>query len=201
MAKIHALLMAAGQSQRMGSPKQLLPWGAKTLIEHQIDILHQANLTVSVVLGANAENIKQHIDHLKIQIYINKDWQLGMGNSIAYGAKMLELNANEWEALLICLVDQPLITKQHYKHILNNFISNSNQIIVSQSDSGSSGPPVLFDTIYLKQLKSLDGDEGAKPIIKKHSENVLLLKSLCDLDDMDTPEAYQHLLNKFNLQS
>ena len=201
MTNLHVLLIAAGASKRMGSPKQLLKWGSKTLIKHQIDILQQVNLNVSVVLGANAELIEETIKDLNVGVFFNEDWQNGMGSSIACGAKELVLHKESFEGILIALVDQPLISSEHFLKMIKNFESGKHQIIVSQTDSGITGPPVLFDVAYLDELKTLQGDEGAKPIIKKHSEKVILIPSEDCLEDIDTPEAYQRMLKLANLQS
>ena len=198
MTKVHALLIAAGASKRMGSPKQLLPWGSKTLIEHHIDSLQKAKLSITVVLGANAELIRETIAHLDVQVVFNNDWEMGMGSSIACGAKEIPESAN---GLLIALVDQPLITSEHFQKMIHRFQPEHNQILVSQSDYGITGPPTLFDVAYLEELKLLKGDQGAKPIIKKHADQVLVLDPDCLLEDIDTPEAYQRMLKLFNRQS
>ncbi len=201
MIKVHALLIAAGESKRMGAPKQLLPWGTKTLIEHQIEILQEAKLTVSVVLGANAESIQKTIVHLDVKVYHNDDWNLGMGTSISCGAKSIHFNKNHYDGILIALVDQPLLTSEHFQKMIDCFESGKNQIIVSQSDTGFTGPPTLFDISYLDELMALQGEAGAKPIIKKHQNNVVKIPCQGSLGDIDTPEAYQRLLKKANLQS
>lgn len=201
MTNIHALLIAAGKSERMGAPKQILPWGTTTLIAHQIDILQQAQLSVSVVLGANAENIKNAIAHLNVQLIFNEDWEQGMGTSIACGVKAIHSSNTPIDGILVALVDQPLISVAHFRSIITHFETGKQHIIVSKSQTGITGPPVLFDSEYLEELKTLQGDEGAKPIIKKHSAHVVLIPAESPLEDMDTPEAYQRMLKRANLQS
>ncbi len=201
MTNIHALLIAAGESKRMGAPKQLLPWGNKTLMEHQIEVLQKARLKVSVVLGANAESIQKTIEHLDVEVFNNNDWNMGMGTSIACGAKEINLSKESLDGILIALVDQPLISSEHFQTMIQKFEPGNNQIIVSQSDSGITGPPVLFDIRYLDGLMELQGEAGAKPIIKNHQEKVILIPCQSSLEDIDTPEAYQRLLKLANLQS
>lgn len=201
MTNIHALLIAAGESKRMGEPKQLLPWGNKTLMEHQIEVLQKADLQISVVLGANAKLIQKTIEHLKVEIAHNDHWNMGMGNSISCGAKGIHSNKNSYDGILIALVDQPLITSQHFQTMIDRFEPGKNQIIVSKSETGVTGPPVLFDITYLDELMELRGEAGAKPIIKNHQEKVILIPCQSSLEDIDTPEAYQRLLKMANLQS
>ncbi len=201
MSNIHALLMAAGASQRMGSPKQLLPWGNSTLIEHQITRLQQANIGVSVVLGAHFELVRTAISHLNVSVFFNEHWQEGMGKSIAHGAQELVSKKAGFHGILIALVDQPLISTNHYLKMASYFDPRTRQIIVSQSDTGITGPPVLFDASYLEELMTLQGDDGAKPVIKNHSQHTMFMQSDDDLDDMDTVEGYRRMLKRSNRQS
>ena len=73
MSNVHVLLMAAGASIRMGTPKQLLPWGDTTIIEHQLSVLQQVNLPITIVLGAHSEAILQKIDFK--ELYLKKSVQ------------------------------------------------------------------------------------------------------------------------------
>ena len=121
MNNIQHLLMAAGASNRMGKPKQLLPWGNETLVEHQIHVLLETNNNISVVLGAYSDKISKIIKKFPIEIYKNKDWENGMGSSISYGLKMLLEKHPEVEAVLISLIDQPLIKSTHFKKMIGSF--------------------------------------------------------------------------------
>jgi len=198
MANIQLLLLAAGASHRMGSPKQLLPWGNETLIEHQIKILLETSNPLSVVLGAYSEKIISVIDKLKIEIYKNENWEMGMGTSISYGMKLLLEKYPNIDGVLITLIDQPLLTTTHFKKMLNLFQTGNEQIIVSHSENGWSGAPVLFDKKYFDELLKLKGDEGAKQIASKHKNSVQSISGGYNLKDMDTLKAYNDLLNIFN---
>ncbi|WP_348799667.1 nucleotidyltransferase family protein [Flavobacterium adhaerens] len=198
MAKIQALLIAAGESKRMGIAKQLLPWGTRTFIEHQIEILQQANLSVAVVLGANAELIRKKMNSANIQIFENKNWNEGMGTSIAYGVKEMMKKDVTAEGILIALVDQPLISSEHYKQLINAFESGKKQIIVSQSDNGLLTSPAILDKSYFEELIQLTGDKGAKILFEKYKNEIVPIRSICNLQDIDTPTMYQKLLNDWN---
>ena len=197
MADIQHLLLAAGDSRRMGQPKQLLPWGEKTLIEHQIQIRLFTGLNIIVVLGGNADKILHVIENLPVTIAVNSDWKNGMGSSLAFGISVQNKKFPESAGVLISLLDQPLVTTSYLEKMFSSFQSGHRQIIVSQAASGWIGVPALFDKYYYEELKMLNGDEGAKSIIKKHTQDVKSLQ--CDLlEDIDTPEAYQKLLKKFD---
>lgn len=197
MAEVPALLLAAGNSSRMGQPKQLLPWGDKLLVEHQIQILLSTGNPVYVVLGANAHLVVPVVEKFKVSIVINKHWEQGIGSSIAVGVNNLLHKVPVPQGVLIALIDQPLVTTTHFERILRAFQNDRRQIIVSGSASGWQGVPALFDQYYFNELNKLNGKMGAKNIIKQHRNFVTEIKSDKILDDMDTPESYQRMLNRF----
>lgn len=197
MAKIPILLLAAGGSTRMGQPKQLLPWGNQTLIEHQIQTLQKTGNPVNVVLGSNSDLIIPVIEKFPVTIFINTDWKRGIGSSISLGISQIIQKNPDVNGVLITLLDQPLITTTFIEKILATYLPGSQQILVSHSTSGWTGVPVLFDKCYFKELTELRNDEGAKKIIRRHEENVILLDGDERLEDIDTPLAYQQLLEKY----
>jgi molybdenum cofactor cytidylyltransferase len=200
MAKIPLILLAAGGSARMGRPKQLLPWGNHTLIEHQIQTLQKTGNPVSVVLGSNSKLVLPVIEKYNVNIFINNDWENGMGSSIATGVNGLTKESPGADGVLIALVDQPLVPSKHFLNMLEAFHPGKQQIIVSNSGSGWEGVPALFDKCYSDELQNLTGKEGAKKIIQKHNNAVKRVKCGNLLEDMDTPEAYQQMLKKFTSQ-
>ena len=196
MLNIQLLLLAAGASKRMGEPKQLLSWGTKRIIEHQLEILLATNKSVSVVLGAYSKEITLTIEKFPISIFINEHWENGMGSSISFGVQQLLAKDPTIDGILISLIDQPLITTHHFEKILSLFQPTKKQIIVSNSKNGWSGAPVLFDKIYFNELIKLKGDEGAKVVTSQYKDFVKLIDAGNKLIDMDTPDAYLDLLNK-----
>ncbi|MBT8385600.1 MAG: NTP transferase domain-containing protein, partial [Bacteroidia bacterium] len=101
------------------------------------------------------------------------------------------------DAVLISLIDQPLIKSNHFKRMIDLFQPGNNEIIVSYSEKGWSGSPVLFDKIYFKELLKLKGDEGAKSIVHKYRNSVKLINGAESLTDIDTYEVYLKLLEKY----
>ncbi|MCG6188848.1 nucleotidyltransferase family protein [Maribellus maritimus] len=196
MDKIPILLLAAGSSSRMGRPKQLLPWGKQTLIEHQIETLLKSDQPVNVVLGANSKAVIPLIKKFEINVFINKNWEKGMGSSIASGICQLSEKSPSATGVLITLLDQPLITATHIKKMVTGFTQGNQQIIVSQSASGWRGVPVIFDKIYFEELRRLDGEKGAKILIQQHKQSVSGIACGEILEDMDTLENYQEMIKK-----
>lgn len=196
MAKIPILLLAAGSSSRMEQPKQLLHWGEQTLIEHQIQTLLKTDHPVHVVIGSYSEIILPVIEQLPVNIFINSDWESGMGSSISFGINQIIQKFPDADGVLITLLDQPLVTTSYIEKMLGAYHSGSQQILASHSASGWTGVPVLFDQCYFKELSELKNEDGAKKIIKRHEKNLMLLEAGEMLEDMDTPETYLRLLNK-----
>ena len=198
MANIHLLLLAAGASSRMKEPKQLLSWNNTTLIEHQLENLIETNCKVSVVLGAKSSEIQKVISNLTVSIYTNENWKKGMGTSIAFGVQQILKKDVSIDGILISLIDQPLLTSKHFNKMIHHFQQDKKQIIVSKSENGWSGAPVLFDKLYFKELINLKGDEGAKAIISKNKNIVESIAGNTILEDIDTPFKYQLLLKQIN---
>jgi molybdenum cofactor cytidylyltransferase len=197
MAKIPILLLAAGSSTRMGQPKQLLPWGEQTLIEHQIQILLKTEHPVNVVLGSSSNLILPVIEKFPINVFLNTEWESGMGSSISFGIRQIIQKFPDADGVLITLLDQPMIQTAYLQTMLDAFRSGSQQIIISQSSSGWTGVPVLFDRCYFKDLVELRNEEGAKRLVKRHEENVIQLDAGELLEDMDTFDTYIQLHDKY----
>ncbi len=198
MDKIPIILLAAGSSERMGQAKQLLPWGEKSLIEYQVELLSKSKSPVIVVLGANASSILPVIEKYKIEVVLNENWKSGMGSSVACGTKRLVEICPDASGVLIALVDQPLIPLSHFIDLMEKFQPGKKQIIASKGDSSWLGVPALFDAHYFEELKNLEGEQGAKQIMRRYPNAVESLQCGDLLADIDTPESYQKLLRKIN---
>jgi len=194
MPEIELVLLAAGASSRMGSPKPLLPWGQSTLLENRVQTLQKINQPITIVLGSTAEQIIPLIKDKKIKILLNPNWIDGMSSSIAYAAKSLMQGPRSPDGILIMTTDQPLVDAVYLNQLLTTFRPNQKQIVVSQSDAGWKGIPVLFDKEYFQELGNISGDQGAKPIVEKYAHLVHYCKAGNKLEDMDTPERYQKML-------
>ena len=177
----------------MGQPKQLLPWGEKTLIEHQVETLINVGNPVIVVLGNASESVIPLLEKYDIEIGINKNWETGLGSSVVSGIKYVVEKYPDPEGVMTTLLDLPLISVQHYQNLLKTFQPGTGQIIISTSVNGWKGVPAVFDRCYFNELKDLKGDEGAKNIIRKHVDKTIGIDCGVMLKDLDTPEDYQKL--------
>lgn len=195
--KIAMVILAAGESTRMGSPKQLFPWKNTTLLGNTIEQGLASNVdSVFVVLGAYSKAISEKINKYNITILDNKNWTLGMGSSIACAMDYIERNNLYFDAVLIALSDQPLIDLKYYNQLNNSFINNNKNIIASQLKSRV-GVPAIFGNNYIKRLSKLNKDIGARTIIATNIDDVYVV-NLGDLNpDIDTEDDYKTLYNKY----
>jgi molybdenum cofactor cytidylyltransferase len=198
MNEIPLLLLAAGGSSRMGQPKQLIPWAGAPLIEHQIRTLMKTGQQVNVVLGFNSDLIIPIIKNYPVNIFVNTAWESGMGSSVSFGILRIMQEYPKAEGVLITLLDQPLITSSYFRRMIDNWQPGSRKIAASQSPSGWTGAPVVFDKCYFSELTELRNDEGAKNMIRKYEKHVIIVQGGEFIEDMDTPESYQQLWNKYS---
>lgn len=201
MTRVPLLLLAAGASRRMGRPKALLPWGSQPLIQHQLATLEPLGQPLFVVLGAYGEEIRRAIGPRAVQLVENPDWPTGMNSSIAAGTRAIMAAHPDAAGLLICPVDQPLLQSDYLANMLHRFAETEATILVSASDAGWRGIPALFARQHLAELLALEGDEGAKSIVRRYRDQVEAQYAGEQLVDMDTPAAYEALWQQVNRRS
>ncbi|MFI1773281.1 nucleotidyltransferase family protein [Thalassobellus citreus] len=194
MSKIPIIILAAGASTRMGTAKQLLNWGGKTLLEHTLQTaLKTISNTVIVVLGANYELINKQISSLSVTVLKNEAWQQGLGKSIACGVHYIMDFNPQAEGVLIVLADQPLIDTAYLNELIQNFTASKNQIIATSYKKGNYGVPTLFDKKYFKALSELEDDKGAKHLLNEYQSFVKALVPPIKNVDLDSKEEYKTL--------
>ena len=192
---ISAIVIAAGESKRMGRTKQLLSWQGKVLLQHALDAILGSEVDeVILVLGCEAGRILEEVDTQKIKVVINPDYAQGMITSIQEGLKALQRRA---EAFFIVLGDQPGISPQIYNQLIYEFrrVYPSKRILLP-TYQGKRGHPALFSIDYREEGSALKGDVGFRQIILDHPSDLLLseMDARAVLEDIDTPEDYENLL-------
>lgn len=199
---IGIVILAAGASTRMnGQPKQLLQFDKQSLLRRAANTALASEChSVVVVLGANAERLRQEISNLPICIVINEDWASGMGESLKTGlSALLKENlerGSAFEAVIVTLCDQPLVTPETINRLIETFKQTKNLIVASEYND-TIGVPALFAGETFGDLLNLKGDAGARFVIKKFAASgVAKIVAPEAAFDVDTKEDYELLLQK-----
>lgn len=190
------LIIAAGASVRLGSPKQLLPWGNTTLLGHTVEqALNTGIKKINLVLGAHFEQVKASVSNYKLNVHYHANWQQGMGSSIAYGVTQILQQQKDTEAILILLTDQPLIDSAFINKLLQCTEQHPQQIIATWYGNRN-GVPALFPKAFFPELLQLKGDEGARQLLNNSSIPILTVDGEDKQADIDTLEDYQKLKSR-----
>jgi molybdenum cofactor cytidylyltransferase len=190
---ISAILLAAGQSKRMGELKQLMSFGQSTIVEQAVDnLLGSAVDEVIVVVGYRAEDVLKAMADKPIKLVINPDYEQGMSTSIIAGLNLVHSGAR---GVMLALGDQPLVDSQTINRLIDEFCSHDKGIAVP-TYQGRKGHPIVFDIKYKEQLLKLSGDVGGRQIIKDNPNDVLevAVDSGSVVADFDTTDDYQAYL-------
>jgi molybdenum cofactor cytidylyltransferase len=189
------IILAAGNSSRMGSPKQLLPWQRKPLLRFVTEVaLSIYNAPVVVVLGANEELIRPSLDGLPITIVKNADWAEGMASSIRCGLDSLIQLDPEIQAALFLVCDQPFVSPALLTSIIHQWVTNEASIVAS-SYQDAAGVPTLLASSLFPELLALKGTEGARRVIQRHQGEVITVPFAEGALDWDTPDDVRACLN------
>ena len=191
--EIGIVILAAGESLRMGEAKQLLEFKGTTLLERTIQTaLASICRPVVVVLGARADDLANAAHHPEVQIVVNADWKRGMSGSIRTGLeKILEFN-RRINGVLIMVCDQPFVSAELINQIIETY-KKMGSLIVACEYAGTLGVPALFSDRLFPQLLKLKNVGGAKKIIKQFKSQTTSVLFDEGVFDIDTPEDYLKL--------
>jgi molybdenum cofactor cytidylyltransferase len=188
------VILAAGDSSRLGKPKQLLTYQEKTFLEIVSDTAIKTDLKpVVVVLGAFANDILKQQKQPGITYIINDSWQDGMSSSISAGVSAILGNQRDLENIIIAVADQVFITSAIFKDLIEKQGKTGKNIIAS-SYAQTLGTPALFNKMYFEQLISLKGDIGAKNILMQHPDDTETITFDQGNIDIDTEADYNNLI-------
>ena len=193
---IAAILLAAGESSRMGRAKPLLPWMGATLVEKQIESLLESGVEeVYVVTGASGGEVAAVIDAPHVHRVHNPNYAVGKTTSVKAG--MLAL-ADDTEHIVLLAVDQPR-PAWVIRRVLESHLS-SGAPATSPRFEGHGGHPLMFDARLRGELESITEEkEGIREVIRRHAAelNRVEFDSRIVRLDMNTPEAYEAALAEY----
>jgi molybdenum cofactor cytidylyltransferase len=193
--KIAALVLAAGQSRRMGQANKLLaPVDGRPMVAHAVDaMLASRAAPVIVVTGHQADAVRTALAERPVIWAHNPDYVSGLSSSLAAGLAALPEDA---EGVVIGLGDMPRITAAQIDRLIAAFNPLDGRAIVVPTGRGKRGNPVLFATRFVPEMREIGGDVGARHLIGEHTEEVVQIELDDDgaLHDIDTPEALASLI-------
>jgi xanthine/CO dehydrogenase XdhC/CoxF family maturation factor/CTP:molybdopterin cytidylyltransferase MocA len=186
-AKRNAIvILAAGGSQRMGRPKQLVSIDGRSLVRRAAEAaLGAGGASVYIVAGAEIDGIREEVRGLSVEVIKNDAWQEGIASSIRAGVETLERQERPIEALVLMLCDQPGVSEEALRRLLRVHRMTHAPVVASRYPDGP-GVPALFRAEMFAALKSLTGDVGARQLIR-HLDREVVTVPFDAPADVDTP--------------
>ena len=188
------IVLAAGGSTRLGSPKQLLVYEGKTLLRRAAEAaLATVCRPVVVVLGAGAEAHRTELAGLDVRTVLNPDWHRGMGSSVRLGMSALE-NEAPADAVLLTLCDQPFVGKPALDRLIHAWNGGQKHSIAAAAYNETLGVPAVFGREHFDELATLPDTSGAKPVLQRHAARVAVVPTPEAATDIDTREQYERII-------
>lgn len=172
-----AVILAGGESRRMGSPKALLPYQGRPFLQHLLEITRHPKIGVRrVVLGAHAEPIIQAVPLARDEIIINEEWEKGQLSSIHAAIRSFPagpecLPSMMTDGMLLCLVDHPLVSAALVHELIKAFYS-ARKLIVLPAYCGKRGHPTIFSSRLYDELLAAPMDVGARVVVWAHQADI-----------------------------
>jgi len=190
---IAGLILAAGESSRMGSDKALLAYRGRTFLETIILNLRHAGIEkIAVVLGHHAEEIQRAVDLAGVQVVFNRDYRRGQTSSLQAGLAALQEFSPD--AGILCLVDHPAVSAEVIRKLRDRF-ERTRPAVVIPTCEGRRGHPVVIGRELFPELLALRANEGANTVIRKYRDATQFVEvdDHGNLLDVDDPETYHRL--------
>lgn len=195
IGRVTGIVLAAGSSSRLGQPKQLLDFEGRPLLQHAIDAMESSGLVdIVVVLGHRADEIARAVETGPgTRTVVNPDYARGQATSLRAG---LDAADESSEAAVVILGDQPAINGLMVRTVVETYLGTGAKV-VQAAFSGKPNHPTLFDRELWPDLQAIQGDQGAREVLKKHPEWVVKVEFGGELPgDLDTWEDYERLTGK-----
>ena len=188
---VTAVILAAGGSSRLGSPKQLVQFQGRSLLRRAAETACASRAgEILAVLGFDATVMRRELDGLPVRVLENPLWREGIGSSIRHAITSV---SPESGGILLMLCDQPRLTAGHLDALIDAFGRTPDRSVAS-AYGGSAGVPALFPRALFGELLLLKGDRGAKRVLLAHADELVTLPWPDGALDVDTaPDVSAHL--------
>jgi molybdenum cofactor cytidylyltransferase len=196
-SNVWAVVLAAGKSERMGTPKMLLPFGDKSMLEMVIGVIRQAGLkNILVVLGANREEIENSLREDPVETCFNPRYTEGMHTSVICGFSRIPENAG---AVMLFLGDQPMIPPEVIRQVTETWKTSGKSIVIP-TFKGRKGHPSLFDIRLKNEILQLDPAVGLRSVLNRFNGEIreVELNFPEVLRDIDTKIDYLNELKQLS---
>jgi len=195
--KIAIILLAAGQSSRMGQNKLLIKIGAESLLENALSASTCSSANeVIVVTGANNSENEMLIKNFPVTIAYNTNWQKGIGSSIKCGLHLAKSGIPNLNAVIVSVCDQPFLNKDVFNRLIDQYLKSGKPIVASEYE-GSPGVPVLYNKSMFEELLKIPDEHGAKKYILEKIgagmiEKVPFSKGDVDIDSLNDLNQFEN---------
>ena len=184
--RIGIIILAGGESRKLGTPKQLVEFHGKSLLRNTVEVaLRCVSDRVIVVLGSRSDEMSDEIRDLPVETITNYAWKDGISTSLKKGlTKLADLDAS---AAVIMLSDQPFVSEKTIRSLIDTYESSGKPIVASKYENVL-GVPALFDREVFDELLALEGDTGARAVIRKsEASRIATVDAPEAAFDVDTP--------------
>jgi molybdenum cofactor cytidylyltransferase len=195
MKGIWAIVLAGGESKRMGSPKMILPYEGMTIIEKVLENVLASDVEkVVTVLGSHKEEVLKVIEKYPVLHCYNSNFKNGMLSSVKCGFEFLP---GDFRAAMVFLGDQPMVEASVINKLIKAHNESGKGILVPVFEN-TRGHPLLVDKKYREEVINIDDPEGLKGLLRRHPDDLLEVdtENPSVLDDIDTREDYNNQINK-----
>ena len=190
-------MLAAGESRRMGQPKQLLPFGERTILERVVDTLLTAGVgEVIVVLGHLADRVRAVLGDRPVRAVVNTEYRQGMLSSVKCGVGAVGAG---YDAVLIALGDQPHIEGAVVSEVMRAYRAGDAGIVIPRYGDKKGHPIIINLQRYREAIANLPEDAGLNGLMQAHADDVRLIDVATEdiIRDIDVPDDYTRELARF----
>lgn len=194
---LSGVVLAAGESRRMGRPKQLLPFGEETILERVVDTLLSAGVgEVIVVLGHVADRVRVVLGDRPVKVVVNESYREGMLSSVQCGMRAI---GAEQAAVLFALGDQPHIETHLVSEVIRAYRAGEAGMVIP-CYGGKKGHPIIINVPrYRDAILNLPAHVGLNALVQEHADDVRFIDVATEdiIRDIDVPEDYTRELARF----
>jgi CTP:molybdopterin cytidylyltransferase MocA len=190
---LFCLVLAAGRSQRFGSVKQLADFRGQPMIAHVMHLAGEVFGRATILVAGNQwARVTAAAAPLDGFFVVNEQYRHGLGSSIAAGVNVVGDCAS---GVMLLMADQPLIEASYLRQMIEEWNRDRGRIVASQFD-GVVGPPVIFPGRFFDELRTLDGDNGARKIIEANVSYLTRLPCAAAAADIDRKEDLERIIER-----